>query len=49
MSLNHDFEDIEQPGIWFHNSHFKLGDKVVFTKTTMMPVIAMVISDLLKQ
>ena len=32
MSLNHDFEDIEQPGIWFHNSHFKLGDKVVFTK-----------------
>lgn len=32
MSLNHDFEDIEQPGVWFHNSHFKLGDKVVFTK-----------------
>lgn len=32
MALNKEFEDVEQPGIWFHGDHFKIGDKVVFTK-----------------
>lgn len=30
--LNKEFEKPEAPGVWLHGSHFKVGDKVIFTK-----------------
>lgn len=32
MALNKEFENIDEPGVWLHGDHFKIGDKVVFTK-----------------
>lgn len=32
MALNKEFENVESPGVWMHGDHFKIGDKVVFTK-----------------
>lgn len=32
MSLNKEFEDTSKEGIWLHGDHFKIGDKVIFTK-----------------
>lgn len=31
-SLNKIFEDTESKGVWLHGDHFKVGDKVVFTR-----------------
>lgn len=32
MAMNKEFEDTAKDGIWLHGDHFKIGDKVVFTK-----------------
>lgn len=32
VALNKEFEDSSQQGVWLHGDHFKVGDKVVFTK-----------------
>lgn len=31
-AINAEFEDTDKEGIWLHGSHFKVGDKVIFTR-----------------